>query len=160
MHPCFIITLRVLLGFMLLWAFLDKLFGLGFSTARENAWLAGGSPTTGFLTHATSGPLAGLFQSLAGIALVDWLFMLGLFGIGTAFILGIKTRLAGWAGALMMLFMYAANLPPDTNPLVTYHVIFAVLFVAIGYARYAHPRDLVRSWWLSLGFVKEHPILE
>ena len=160
MHPCFIIMTRVLLGFMMLWAFLDKLFGLRFSTSPENAWLAGGSPTTGFLTHSTAGPFAGLFQSLAGIALVDWLFMLGLLGVGVAFMLGIKTRLAGWAGALMMAFMFLSNLPPATNPLITYHVVFAVLFVGIGYARYTHRFDIVRSWWLSLPIVKDKPWLE
>lgn len=158
MHPCFIITMRVLLGFMMLWAFLDKLFGLRFSTSPENAWLAGGSPTTGYLANSTSGPLAGLFQSLAGVGIVDWLFMLGLLGVGVGFMLGIKTHISAWAGALMMMFMFLSNLPPATNPLITYHVVFAVLFVAIGYARYTHRFDIVRNWWVSLPIVKRYPM--
>ena len=37
---------RILLGFVFLWAFLDKTFGLGFATAAEKAWVAGGSPSS------------------------------------------------------------------------------------------------------------------
>ena len=40
---------RILVGFVFLWAFLDKTLGLGFATTPEKAWLAGTSPTTGFL---------------------------------------------------------------------------------------------------------------
>lgn len=51
----------------------DKIFGLGFSTTSDNAWLVGGSPTSGFLTFATQGPFASFFQSLAGSVFVDWI---------------------------------------------------------------------------------------
>ena len=40
---------RILLGFVFLWAFLDKTFGLGYATEPAKAWINGGSPTTGFL---------------------------------------------------------------------------------------------------------------
>jgi len=70
-------VLRIFIGLIFLWAFFDKTFGLGFATNLENAWINGGSPTTGFLAHATNGFFAPFFQSLAGSALVDWLFMLG-----------------------------------------------------------------------------------
>ena len=84
-------ALRISLGWTFLWAFLDKLLGLGLSTAPENAWIAGGSPTYGFLTHATAGPLARLYQSIAGHPLVDALFMFGLAGLGVALMLGVTT---------------------------------------------------------------------
>ena len=37
--------LRLALGVEFLWAFFDKLFGLGYSTPSARAWLEGGSPT-------------------------------------------------------------------------------------------------------------------
>ena len=46
-------ALRIGIGWIFLWGFLDKLFGFGFATARESAWLNGGSPTFGFLKFGT-----------------------------------------------------------------------------------------------------------
>ena len=67
--------LRIGMGWIFLWAFFDKLFGLGFATKAEGAWVNGGSPTFGFLNFASKGPLAEIYQSMAGNAVVDWLFM-------------------------------------------------------------------------------------
>ena len=36
---------RISLGWIFLWAFLDKTFGWGFATPANRAWIAGGSPT-------------------------------------------------------------------------------------------------------------------
>ncbi|MER7365496.1 hypothetical protein ABT353_22580, partial [Nonomuraea wenchangensis] len=40
---------RISIGWVFLWAFLDKTFGWGFATPAAKAWINGGSPTTGFL---------------------------------------------------------------------------------------------------------------
>ena len=64
-------------------------------------------------------PFAGFFTGLAGYAVVDWLFVLGLLGIGTALTLGIATRPAAAAGALLYLMMYAAVMVPENNPVST-----------------------------------------
>ena len=40
---------RISIGWIFLWAFLDKTFGWGFATPAGKAWISGGSPTTGFL---------------------------------------------------------------------------------------------------------------
>src|SRR3954470_19703212 len=96
-------TIRLSLGWTFLWAFLDKTFALGHETGVDPksgavdyfgsaAWIHGGSPTAGFLGFATKGPLAGFYQNLAGNAVVDWIFMLGLLGIGVALILGVGMR--------------------------------------------------------------------
>jgi|SRR3989344_2033937 len=74
----FLGILRIFMGWIFLWPFLDKLIGLGFTTSPKNAWLNGGSPTTGFLSNATKGPLELFYKTLAGSTVVDWLFMLGL----------------------------------------------------------------------------------
>src|SRR6478672_9186004 len=50
--------LRLALGIEFLWAFLDKTFGLGYATPTARAWINGGSPTKGFLSHVSSGPLS------------------------------------------------------------------------------------------------------
>lgn len=121
--------LRIAFGWIFLWAFLDKTFGLGFSTVAEKAWIHGGSPTAGFLSFATKGPFVELFQSLSGNILVDILFMAGLLGIGVSFIFNIYVKYSGWCAALLMILMYISVLPPETNPLVDEHVIYALLAV-------------------------------
>src|SRR3546814_2853921 len=85
-------ALRVGVGSVFLWAFLDKLFGLGYSTPSERSWLNGGSPTEGFLSNVDVGPLAGFFRDIAGNVFIDWLFMLGLLGLGVAVIAGVALR--------------------------------------------------------------------
>src|SRR3989344_2288816 len=96
-------VLRIFLGLIFLWAFFDKLIGLGFTTCRletgidvmcEDAWLNGGSPTYGFLKFGTHGPFATLYQAMAGNAFVDWLFMMGLLLIGITLTFGFLVRAA------------------------------------------------------------------
>lgn len=119
---------RLALGLTFLWAFFDKTFGLGFATTAEKAWLAGGSPTTGFLTNAVHGPFASFYHSLAGSGLVDWLFMLGLLFIGISLTFGIFVKLGSLAGMIMLFLMYtAAGLPPENNPVIDDHLIYALM---------------------------------
>src|SRR3954470_4113266 len=99
---------RLALGWVFLWAFLDKTFGLGHETASSAAWINGGSPTEGFLAHAPTGPLASFYNNIAGAAWADWLFMIGLAGIGVALILGIAMRIASGAGAALLVMMWSA----------------------------------------------------
>lgn len=119
--------LRVLMGFTFLWAFLDKTFGLGFATKPEAAWLHGGSPTTGFLTYAVKGPFAQFFTSLAGVTVIDWIFMLGLLGIGLSLILNRYVKWGALCGIVMLVLMYLALLWPENNPLIDEHIIYAVV---------------------------------
>ncbi len=118
---------RIAMGWIFLWAFLDKTFGLGFATVKEKAWLAGGSPTTGFLTSAVKGPFASFYHSLAGNVFVDWLFMLGLLLIGMSLILGIFNKLATYSGSLLFLLMFSAVIPPSSNPLIDDHIIYILI---------------------------------
>ncbi|MDT4972397.1 MAG: thiosulfate dehydrogenase (quinone) large subunit, partial [Pseudonocardiales bacterium] len=73
-------VLRVATGFVFLWAFLDKTFGLNYATPSAKAWINGGSPTTGFLAHVEVGPFQSFFHSIAGSGWANWSFMLGLLG--------------------------------------------------------------------------------
>jgi thiosulfate dehydrogenase [quinone] large subunit len=118
-------AIRLALGWTFLWAFLDKLFGLGHETARADSWLNGGSPTEGFLAFAAKGPFQGLYNDIAGAAWADWLFMLGLAGIGIALMLGVFMNIASASGALLMVLMWTAVLPPENNLFMDDHLIYA-----------------------------------
>lgn len=162
---------RILLGLVFLWAFVDKLIGLGFTTCRDaasntvnimcsSAWLEGGSPTTGFLKFATKGPFAEFFQSLAGNALLDWLFMLGLLGVGVALVLGIGVRLAGYSGALMLALMYVAGfIPPEHHPFVDEHIVYMVVLLGLVKVNKDQKLGFGKSWQKT-NLVKDYPILE
>jgi len=125
-------VLRLAMGFIFLWAFLDKTFGLGFATVPEKSWINGGSPTFGFLSFGVKGPFVEFFHSLAGVAIVDWAFMLGLLFIGLTLVLNKFVKWGTIAGALMMVFMYLALLFPENNPIIDEHIIYMLVFMFIG----------------------------
>jgi thiosulfate dehydrogenase [quinone] large subunit len=152
------IGIRFVLGWMFLWAFLDKLFGLGYSTLSANAWLNGGSPTSGYLT-GTKGVFSGLFQGLSGNVGIDVIFMLALLAIGVAFILGIGMKIAGYSGAVLMALMWLSAVPPKTNPIVDDHVIYFFLFIALTVVKAGQWLGLGK-WWITTPLVKKYPILE
>ena len=137
-----LVGLRLALGFEFFWAFLDKTFGLGYSTASKDAWIHGGSPTKGFLSGANVGPFQAIFRSLAGVPGMDWLFMIGLLGIGVALILGVAVRPAAFSGVLMLALMWAAVWVPakmaggqpsgSTNPIVDDHIIGIFGLITVG----------------------------
>jgi thiosulfate dehydrogenase [quinone] large subunit len=122
---------RIAFGFIFLWAFLDKLLGLSFSTKPENAWILGKSPTFSYLKFATAGPLSTFYHSLAGNPLIDWIFMLSLLLLGIAFLLGIAGKLAFFGGALFMVVLYSSNFPPQHNPFLDEHLIYALVFILL-----------------------------
>src|SRR3989338_3220083 len=124
---------RVFMGLIFLWAFLDKLIGLGFATCRDSAsnvvsymcyssWVNGGSPTFGFLTH------------------------------------GIMIRLGSLTGSLMLLLMWTALFPPANHPFIDDHIIYS--FVMLGFAFVHTCKHLgLGKWWTSLKFVKNRWLL-
>lgn len=123
---------RLALGWIFAWAFVDKLFGLGFATPAGKAWVDGVGPTEGFLANAPKGPFAGVYNALAGAAWADWLFMIGLLGIGLAFLLGIGVRIAAFFGFILLMLMYLASLPTETNPAIDDHVMQALVVALLG----------------------------
>jgi thiosulfate dehydrogenase [quinone] large subunit len=145
-------ALRVVLGLYFLWAFVDKLFGFGFHTAPDKAWINGGSPTTGFLS-GVKGPFAGAFNAIAGAAWADWLFMAGLLGIGVALILGIGMRIATVSAVLMLAMMYLASFPLETNPIIDDHVVDALAIATLGLLGAGDVYGLGR-WWKALPIVQ------
>ncbi|USQ86317.1 hypothetical protein NFX46_22985 [Streptomyces phaeoluteigriseus] len=149
--------LRLLTGFVFLWAFLDKTFGLGYATGSGKGWIDGGSPTRGFLGGVAVGPMESTFHAWAGAAWADWLFMLGLLGIGLALIAGIGLRLAAVAGTAMMALMWIAEWPPakhlsdgsasmSTNPFADYHLVYAVVLIVLAAVGAGATWGLGRAW--------------
>ena len=137
-------VLRIGFGLTFLWAFFDKLLALGYATGvnpetgavdrfGDAAWINGASPTEGFLSFGVNpdSPFAGFFNGLAGHAIVDWLFMLGLLSIGAALVLGIGMRFAAVAGAALYLMMYAAVMVPENNPVFDDHLLGAISVVVL-----------------------------
>lgn len=152
-------VLRLATGFIFLWAFLDKTFGLGYATPPERAWINGGTPSQGFLLgDNVVGPLKPFFASIASPA-SDVLFMLAMLGLGVAVLLGIGLRVSAVVGTFVLMAMYLAEWPigtghGSTNPLVNYHVIYALSLVVIAVT---HAGDTVGAGrpWKRLGMVRK-----
>ncbi|MEW2048042.1 hypothetical protein [Streptomyces sp. NPDC005476] len=159
-------SLRLLTGFVFLWAFLDKAFGLGYATPSGKGWIYGGSPTKGFLGSVAVGPMESTFHSWAGDPWANWLFMLGLLGIGLALIAGVALRIAAVAGTAMMALMWIAEWPPakhlsdgsasmSTNPFADYHLIYAVALIVVAAAAAGDTLGAGRPW-ARLPIVRDH----
>jgi thiosulfate dehydrogenase (quinone) large subunit len=163
-------VLRIGYGVTFLWAFFDKLLALGFHTGYDQngvldrfgpaAWVNGGSPTEGFLSFGVpeNNPFKGFFNGLAGHAIVDWLFMLGLLGIGAALLFGVGMRLAAGAGALLYAMMYAAQVPLQNNPVVDDHMIGAIVVVVLALTLAGDTWGAGRQW-ARTNLVRKNPVL-
>lgn len=167
-------ALRIAIGLIFLWAFVDKMVGLGYATCRvtdpvaktetvnvlcEKSVAKGGSPTTGFLKFGTDGPLADFYQDLAGNTVVDFLFMAGLLLIGLALISGIGVKVAAVTGSLLLMMMWSAVLPPANNPVLDDHIVYALVLIGIMLANKEQVWGLGK-WWQKQNIVKNFPVLE
>jgi thiosulfate dehydrogenase [quinone] large subunit len=143
---------RLSLATVFLWAFFDKVFGLGHETTAAHSWLSGGSPSAGFLGGAT-GPFAGFYQSIAGAGWVDWIFMVGLLGIGVALLLGIGMRIAAVSGAVMVVLMWSASLPPQDHIFMDNHIVYALVLLGIAVVGAGNTLGLGK-WWTGTALVR------
>lgn len=136
-----ILALRLLLGWVFLFAGLEKLLQVG-----------GGGPFSagGFLRFATAGTWPGaaegavvnptqafwvsLAENPAALGLIDFIVPVGQVLIGAALILGLATRFAAVMGALMMgLFFVAAW--DFGHGIVNQHFVYGALALVLAYAR-------------------------
>jgi thiosulfate dehydrogenase (quinone) large subunit len=159
-------VLRIAMGLLFAWAFVDKTFGLGYATPDKGAWINGGSPTKGFLGGLDHGPFQSMFTGWAGDAWANWLFMLGLAGVGLALLAGVGLRIAAVSGTLMMLLMWTAEWPlaqhtnageltRSTNPLLDYHIIYALVLLTLA-ALYAGRYWGLGQRWAELDIVRRN----
>jgi thiosulfate dehydrogenase [quinone] large subunit len=155
--PQVLALLRIMMGLTFLWAFADKMFGLGYATPAANAWVDGGSPTKGFLGNVQVGPFQSMLRGWAGSGWADWLFMVGLLGIGLALLLGIGMRVAAASAAILLAFMWIAEWPPaqvdaageatsSTNPLIESHLVYIVVVIALALFAAGNTWGLGRRW--------------
>ena len=164
--------LRLGMGWIFFWAFLDKLLALGFATGRDPetgdvdrfgpaAWIEGGSPTEGFLSFGlnTKEPFLGIYSDLAGQGWVDWIYMISMAAIGIALLLGIFTRLAAIGGAIWMVMFYTASaIWPENNPFLDDHVIEFIILLGLAYVGAGRYLGLGR-WWERTSLVRRYPFL-
>lgn len=159
-------ALRVTTGIVFLWAFLDKTFGLHYSTQPAQAWIHGGSPTKGFLRSVEVGPFQSVFHAMAGTWWANVLFMLAMLGIGVALIVGVAVRAAALSGVLVLAMMWLAEFPlaqhtsagapsGSSNPLVDYHFLYAIVLIVLA-AGYAGSTWGFGRRWAQLHFVHRH----
>ena len=157
------------MSLVFLWAFLDKVFGLGYSTPGARAWVNGGSPTQGFLGTVDHGPFGAMFRSWAGAGWADWLFMLALAGIGIALLLGIGMRIAAVSGTLLLVLMWAAEWPlarftdagqptMSTHPFLDDHLVYAGVLILLALIAAGNTWGLGK-FWANLDLVRKNPWL-
>jgi thiosulfate dehydrogenase (quinone) large subunit len=147
-------ALRIVIGATFFWAFLDKLFGLGYATPSAKSWIHGGSPTKGFLS-GSEGPFSGFYKAIAGDGWANWAFMFALAAVGTALLLGIGMRLAALGGTVLYLMMWSVVLPPSSNPLLDDHIIGALAVAGLFLVHSGDHFGLGR-WWKTQPIVRDN----
>ena len=153
-----LVAFRILLGWMFIWGFLDKMFGLGFETPSGSGVIDGGSPSS-FVTYVSGGVFEGLFDSLAGNTIVDFLLMAGLLILGVTLIVGIASKLTTIFSIVFTVVMFCLCVPPTDNPLIDYHIMLAV-GIAIVYFFNGFEYISLNEKWKSTKIVEMFPILE
>jgi thiosulfate dehydrogenase (quinone) large subunit len=152
-------ALRIGMGWMFLWAFVDKLFGFGYATPEKSAWINGGNPTKGFLANGATGPFTDFYHNIAGATWVNWLFMVGLAGIGLALITGIGMRLAATTGSILLLMMWTVVLPPANNPFFDEHLVFIGVLIALALVNAGDTFGFGKMWGRT-ALVRKYPFLK
>ncbi len=148
---------RLCMGWIFLWPFLDKTFGLHHQTTSAKAWIRGGSPSMGFLSGSV-GPFSAFYKAIAGAGVVNWLFMIGLIGIAVALLLGVGVRIAAVSGAVLTVLMWSASLPPQDDVFMDNHLIYALVLVGLALVGAGNTLGLGR-WWTQTGLVRRFPWL-
>jgi thiosulfate dehydrogenase [quinone] large subunit len=164
-------ALRIGFGVTFLWAFFDKLLALGYATGKNpetgvvdrfgpDAWINDGSPTFGFLSFGVSEDnwFHGFFTDIAGDTWTNWLFMLGLAGIGFALLFGVGIRIAGATGALLYLLMWVASFPLENNPVVDDHLLGAVTVIVLAVTLAGDTWGFGKAW-AKTNLVRRFPVL-
>ena len=149
---------RIAVGYMMLWGFLDKMFGLGYETPAGGALIDGVSPSS-YVTWMTGGIFGDLFDSIAGNAFIDFLMMAGMLVMGITLVTGIASKLTTIFMGMFLLVMYCIHVPPTDNPILDYHITWIITLAAV-YLLGGFDRLSLNARWKELGIVKRFRILE
>ena len=150
-------VLRILLGWIMLWPFFDKMFGLGFATPAGQGFVQGGSPSS-FVVWVTDGIFEGHYTAIAGNLAVDIVLLLALLVLGITLTLGFASKLTTFGMVAFLLVMYTLVVPPADNPIIDDHILLAVGTLAV-YFLGGFDKLSVNGWWKELPLVKRFPIL-
>ncbi len=116
-----ILVLRLVMGWTLFYAGIDKLLDPGWTAA-------------GFLQNAipAGNPFTGMWTAMAGVPAIDFLVMWGLTLTGFGLLVGALVRWNAFWGAVMMLFFWAASLPLEHGIVIDDHIVYAALLFGLG----------------------------
>jgi len=84
--------------------------------------------------------------------------MIGLLGIAAALLLGIGVRVAAVAGAVMVVLMWSASLPPQDDVFMDNHIIYALVLLGLALVGAGNTLGLGR-WWTQTTLVRRFPWL-
>ena len=142
--------LRIFFGLEFLWAFFDRLIGLGIATAPADSFLAGAPQTEGYLIFVTNpeSPFAFIFNGPDALllelgVLVDFAYMGMLFVGGITLITGIGVRIGGLSTFIFFFSVWLASFPPTYHPFIEEHflMMWILLFFVISKS----------GFWLGFG---------
>ena len=154
----FLAVFRILVGWIMLFPFFDKMFGLGMQTPAGRGMIDGGSPSS-LVDRVTGGIFEDFYLSLAGNQIVDVILMLALLVLGITLILGISSKLSTIGISAFLLVMYSLHVPPEDNPLIDYRIILIFGMVA-AYFLGGYDKLSLNSRWKETWLVKRFPIFE
>lgn len=175
----FLSLTRISIGFVFLWAFLDKLLALGFATGRnpetgevdflgERAWINGHHVTEGYLKSAAGefgGEPAGVYGemftgwgdfAIGAFRPLDWIFMIALLGVGLSLMLGIGTRVGALSATGLLLFMYLAHFDNTNNPFLDDHIVYSLAAIGIVWVELQRQDIGLGKWWRGLDIVQKN----
>jgi len=84
--------------------------------------------------------------------------MIGLLGIAAALLLGIGVRVAAVTGAVMVILMWSASLPPQDDVFMDNHIIYALVLLGLALVGAGNTLGLGR-WWTQTTLVRRFPWL-
>jgi thiosulfate dehydrogenase (quinone) large subunit len=68
-------------------------------------------------------------------------------------------RIAAAAGGLLLMLMWAAESPLDSNPFIDEHIVYAIVLAGLALAGAGDTLGIGR-WWSSRLLVRRYPILK
>lgn len=143
-HQLAVAALRIVVGFIFLWAGLEKVLGPGpdgfsaagflqFGTGGTLGWpFVTGEVAEGTIFNPTQALWTGMAANQTLLGIVDFLVPWGQIGIGISLTLGLLTRFGAAMGTLMMLFFFLAAWEFEFG-IVNSHLTYAVVTAFLGY---------------------------
>lgn len=149
---------RIMAGWIMLWPFFDKLFGLGFQTPHGGGWIDGVSPSS-YVVYVAGGLFKDFYVSLAGNFVIDVILMAALLVLGVTLVLGIAARQTTSGMCAFLLIMYSLHVPPSDNPVIDYHIMLVAGMLAV-YFLGGFEKLSLRDRWKETRIVRRFPVLE